>query len=222
MALVTPSRLTLKQRAKTAFGRQLNSILDRIIKLHSILISGTAKMTAAVAAPPKQQHPSSAAAGSENGTSQTQLVTFPHLASPNNYEPCTFNYYTNASKDSANPVGLAEWIEVFRKSIPTFAAHAAADTSLQESHRVVSCLHQRQSHAVQLCWWWQLERAQGGVMMLHTTKPMPAVMTLARRQHCRRRGRHALQKRLLLCWTRCLQILLPRSLGFPSASRSAA
>jgi hypothetical protein len=57
------------------------------------------------------------------------LVPFPLLADPQ-YEPNTFEYCQTAHNDMPK---LADWIDVFRRSIPTFKKTAERDTSVERS-----------------------------------------------------------------------------------------
>lgn len=47
---------------------------------------------------------------------------------------------TDPCRDAAHPVGLPEWLEVFRHSIPTFKNHALTDATVPEHRREVSAL----------------------------------------------------------------------------------
>eukprot|EP00878_Enallax_costatus_P017231 GHUV01018092.1.p1 GENE.GHUV01018092.1~~GHUV01018092.1.p1 ORF type:complete len:208 (+),score=31.45 GHUV01018092.1:606-1229(+) len=58
-------------------------------------------------------------------TALVALAPFPLLQSPHSYVAGVFDYYQNCSRNPNQPVTFETWIEVFRKSIPTFRAHAA-------------------------------------------------------------------------------------------------
>lgn len=59
-----------------------------------------------------------------------KTVPFPLLASPSTYSAATFDYL-----DPSNKITALEWIEVFRKSLPTFRAHALEDEGMVASER---------------------------------------------------------------------------------------
>ncbi|WIA22822.1 hypothetical protein OEZ86_009772 [Tetradesmus obliquus] len=63
------------------------------------------------------------------------LAPFPLLAEPSTYKAGTFEYYSNCSRDPQQPVEFSHWIEVFRKSLPTFKSHAQRDESIPASER---------------------------------------------------------------------------------------
>jgi hypothetical protein len=91
-----------------------------------------------------------------------ELVSLPLLADAATYSSCTFEYTSNASRyqasaplctvlrelhdmlmppechrDPNTPVTVNSWIEVFRKSTPTFKAHCLTDGSVAEAERQV-------------------------------------------------------------------------------------
>ncbi|KAF6265469.1 hypothetical protein COO60DRAFT_1697762 [Scenedesmus sp. NREL 46B-D3] len=64
-----------------------------------------------------------------------ELAPFPLLAEPSEYRAGTFDYYSNSSRNPQQPVEFTHWIEVFRKSLPTFKAHAQKDESIPAPER---------------------------------------------------------------------------------------
>eukprot|EP00775_Hariotina_reticulata_P011600 gene11600-11744_t len=67
--------------------------------------------------------------------STARIAPFPLLADREAYNAATFDYYSNCSRDPQQLVTFETWIEVFRKSIPTFTAHAQKDHSIPEADR---------------------------------------------------------------------------------------
>ncbi|GBG83251.1 hypothetical protein CBR_g36866 [Chara braunii] len=77
--------------------------------------------------------------------SSSPSVPFPLLKDPARYTPCTIKYFDPAAGDDyTKPTKVSTmWIEVFRKSIPSFRARAAADSSVNDAEERAEKFAQR-------------------------------------------------------------------------------
>eukprot|EP01024_Parvocaulis_polyphysoides_P012770 TRINITY_DN14758_c0_g2_i1.p2 TRINITY_DN14758_c0_g2~~TRINITY_DN14758_c0_g2_i1.p2 ORF type:complete len:261 (-),score=42.69 TRINITY_DN14758_c0_g2_i1:58-840(-) len=66
--------------------------------------------------------------------SQVSLTAFSQLVDPENYVPYTFDYIDSNEQEEGLP-NVHDWIEVFRRSIPSFVKAMKKDTSLPQQNR---------------------------------------------------------------------------------------